>query len=88
MMRAVEQRTARIERKVKEIEMSERIAGNRLSDVGCSIVAYAEPVDRRAMLRIVEDLNEWERAWAFRAIGDAASEVLSDIIQQRIDQLG
>lgn len=88
MMETTEQRKARIARKVLEIKMTERITGTRLADIGCAIVAYAAPADRRAMMRIVEDFSGWEQEWAFREIGESASLVLDKIIEQRIAQYG
>jgi calcineurin-like phosphoesterase family protein len=63
---------------------------NDLIRTALDTIAHVPPEGRRDLKRLVEFFDEdgWEREAAFKAIGDAASDILEKLIQQRIDQKG
>jgi calcineurin-like phosphoesterase family protein len=71
-------------------EEEQHMSPNDLIRTALDTIAHLSPEGRRDLKRICDFFDEegWERDAAFQAIGDAASDVLEKLIQQRLSQKG
>lgn len=75
-------------RRLSAIRREEGIDSSQIMRAGIIVIAGMAPEARTATIMIAEDCTSEEQDWAFQTIGDAATAVLSDILQKRVDQSG
>jgi calcineurin-like phosphoesterase family protein len=85
--RQVDRYTARM----RKIATAEKwMTEESMTRTALDTIAHLPPEGRRDLKRLVDFFDEegWERDAAFQAIGDAVTDVLEKLIQQRLSQKG